>query len=250
MPTLPETEYRALVRDIAAALEVQATAMAAPATTRPGLAAALEPTLLSPTATGDEVDRLCAFAAHHRVAAVCVAPTWLARAAAGLRATPVAVSTVVGFPLGANLGTTKLHEASECVRLGADELDVVVNLGAVRAGDGAVVAGELRSICAVAHAAGARVKAILELPVLDEAEVRRAAAWALEAGVDFLKTATGYGPDARPATPGDVALLRGLAPAGVGIKAAGGIRSAAAAMALLAAGADRIGTSAAAAILE
>ncbi|MGH9466826.1 MAG: deoxyribose-phosphate aldolase, partial [Terriglobales bacterium] len=174
------------------------------------------------------------------IAAVCVAPCRVAQAVERLRATPVLVASAVGFPLGASTASAKRFEAAECVKLGADELDVVMNLGALKSGDGEAVRLDLAGIVEAAHAAGARVKAILELPLLTAAEQEEAAQLALAAGVDFLKTSTGQ---AGPATVEQVELLRRLAGGRARIKAAGGIRTAAQARALIAAGADRLGTS-------
>jgi len=218
---------------------------------RPGtpaeLAAALEPTLLAAEATAAQVDRLCAEAAGWGVPAVCVSPCWVARAASALRGTSVAVATVVGFPLGAALGTSKRDEAAACLAVGADELDWMINLGALRSGLDAWVADEIGAGVELAHAAGARLKVILEVPKLGPEEIARAGAAAIEAGADFLKTSTGHG--TRAATVADVAMLRGLAQGRAGVKAAGGIRTRAQAEALLGAGASRIGTSTPAAVL-
>jgi deoxyribose-phosphate aldolase len=242
MPELARADYDKLVDDIVAALAPVAAAAPSPA-----LASALESTLLRPDATAADIERLCAEAAAMKVAAVCVNPLWIGRAAASLRGTPVLAVAAVGFPHGADGAALKLAAAAECLKLGADELDVVMNLGALRAGEPAIAQAELAAIVALAHAAGARVKAIVELPLLGELGLRAAAA-ALAAGADFLKTATGFSAP-RPATPADVASLRTLAAGRARIKAAGGIRTQVEAQALLAAGADRIGTSSAAQVL-
>lgn len=244
MTELTRSGYDALVQAIVEAIPAasrQPPAMAAP------LAAALESTLLEPGATAAAIDQLCDHAAEARMAAVCVAPVWVARAASRLRSTPVLVVTTVGFPLGSSAGAVKVFEAAESVKLGADELDVVINLGALKSGDDTQVADELGAITALAHAAGARVKAILEMGLLTPDELERAAATALAAGVDFLKNGTGFGPGG--ATVEGMARLRELAAGRARVKAAGGIRTAGQARALLQAGADRLGTSAAAAIL-
>lgn len=235
MIELPAADYHALVVDIAKAL---APAHAASA---PALAPCIEYTLLRADATGADVDGLCEEAVRHGFAAVCVNPAWVARVAARLRPTSVLVTTVVGFPLGASSAAVKQFEAAECLKLGADELDVVINLGALKSGADASVEAELRSLVAGAHAAGAKLKAILELSLLSEEEKRRAAQLALAAGADFLKTSTGFSTPA--VTTADVALLHTLAAGRAGIKAAGGIRTCAQAEALIAAGATRLGTS-------
>ncbi len=231
MIELAAPDYRALVEAIAAEL--------APALDC-SLAATIEATLLSAGATAADIELLCDQAAAWGVAAVCVAPCHVALAAERLRATPVLVVAAVGFPLGSATASAKRYEAAECVKLGADELDVVINLGALKSGDSAAVRLELAGVVELAHAARARVKAILELPLLTAAEQERAVQLALDAGVDFLKTATGT---AGPATVAQVELLRRLAGGRARIKAAGGIRTPAQARALIAAGADRLGTS-------
>ncbi|MGH9477490.1 MAG: deoxyribose-phosphate aldolase [Terriglobales bacterium] len=244
MIELARHDYDALVEQILQA----ARSRPEPAVAVGGLAGAIESTLLAPGATAVEVERLCEEAAALGVAAVCVAPVWTALAVARLRPTPVLVSTVVGFPLGASLGTVKAFEAAECLKLGADELDVVINLGALKSGHHAQVEDELYAITALAHAAAARIKVILEMDLLSPGELEQAVAAALAAGVDFLKNGTGFGPGG--ATVEGIARLRVLAAGRARLKAAGGIRTAAQARALLAAGADRIGTSAAAAVLS
>ncbi|HET9785341.1 MAG TPA: deoxyribose-phosphate aldolase [Terriglobales bacterium] len=243
MPELARADYDRLVDDIVAAL---APAAAAPAPI--ALAAHLEATLLRPDATAAEIERLCSDAVSWGVAGVCVNPQWIGLAAASLRGTPVLAIAAVGFPLGAEGAALKLAAAAECLKLGADELDVVMNLGALRAGQPIAAQAELAAIVALAHAAGARVKAIVELPLLGPELGQSAALAALAAGADFLKTATGFS-SPRPATPEDVATLRALAAGRARIKAAGGIRTNAQALALLAAGADRLGASSVADLL-
>lgn len=245
MVDLAPEAYEALVSDILAAVRPKPAAVAASGS----LAAAIESTLLAPDAAADQIDHLCDDAAAWGVAAVCVPPVWLAHAAARLRSTPVLVATVVGFPLGNSLGSVKLYEAAECLKLGADELDVVINFAALKSSQDARVQSELAAITALAHAAGARVKAILEIGLLSPAELDRAAATALAAGVDFLKNGTGFG-GYGGATPEAIARLHELAAGRARIKAAGGIRTSAQARALIAAGADRLGTSTPAALLS
>lgn len=237
MVTLAVEDYRALVDAIAAEL---APAPAAALAADRALASAIEATLLAPSATTADIERLCEQAAAWSVAGVCVAPSRVALTAERLRPTPVLVVAAVAFPLGAATASAKRFEAAECLKLGADELDVVINVGALKSGDGDAVRIELAGIVELAHAAGARVKAILELPLLAPPEQERAAQLALEAGVDFLKTSTGT---AGAATVEQVEMLRRLADGRARVKAAGGIRTAAQARALMAAGADRLGTS-------
>lgn len=240
MVELPATEYRALVEAIAA--EAARSTPAGPAE----LAPVLESTLLAPDATEVQIMRICDDASAWGLAAVCVNPCWLALVASRLRSTLVRAVTVIGFPLGASLGTAKVHEAAECLKLGADELDMVINLGALKCGNDTLVIAELSGVVTLAHAAGAKVKAILETPLLSEGEKRQACKLALEAGADFVKTSTGFHGGA---TVADVALLRSAVGDRAGVKASGGIRTAAQAMALLAAGATRLGSSHVAAIL-
>lgn len=237
MVDLAPEAYEALVSDILAAMRPKPAAVPAAG----NLAAAIEATLLDPDVTAGQVDRLCDDAAAWGAAAVCVPPVWLAHAAARLRPTPVRVAAVVGFPLGANGAAVKQFEAAECLKLGADELDVVMDLGALKSGADATVEAELSTIVNLAHAAGARVKAILELGLLTGEEKARAARLALAAGADFLKTSTGF--STPETTPADVALLHQLAAGRADIKASGGIRTRAQAEALVAAGATRLGTS-------
>ena len=246
MIELPADEYRDLVAQIAREISVRRAPAAAASVG--SLAAMIESTLLRPDTTAAGIDQLCEDAARYGFAAVCVNPVWIARAAARLHPTPVRVVAVVGFPLGANGAAVKQFEAAECLKLGADELDVVLDIGGLKAGADAAVEAELAAIVQRAHAAGAAVKAILELPLLNEEEKARAARFALAAGADFLKTSTGF-LSSRAVTVEDVALLRTLAQGRAGIKAAGGIRTLVQAQALAAAGATRLGTSSAAAIL-
>ncbi|HXE31531.1 MAG TPA: deoxyribose-phosphate aldolase [Terriglobales bacterium] len=245
---LEAQQYRSLVDAMVeriAARMAPAGAAAAPA--RGSVAAAIEHTLLDPAATEAEVERWCREAVEHAFAAVCVNPAWVAAAAARLRGTPVAVVAAIGFPLGAGLSSVLRCEAAECLKLGADELDMVINLGALKSGRDAQVEGEIRGVTALAHGAGGRVKVILECGRLNAGEKVHACRLALAAGADFVKTSTGFG--ASGATVEDVALLRATVGDRAGVKAAGGIRTWAEAAALLQAGASRLGTSAGVAIV-
>jgi len=206
-----------------------------------GLASYLDHTLLRADATPDQIERLCAEALEHSFAAVCVNGLYVRRCARLLKGKGVAVCTVAGFPLGASTPTAKLFETVRALEDGADEVDVVIALGPLLAGDEAHVAAELDTLARACHAAGGRLKAILECALLDEPRKVRAAELAVEAGCDFVKTSTGFA--AGGATLEDVALLRRTVGPAVGIKAAGGVRDAAFARALIEAGADRIGCS-------
>jgi len=209
------------------------------------LAPLIDHTLLKPEATRDEVIKACEEARTHGFATVCVRPANVALAArllAGCSTRPIAV---VDFPLGAAATGAKVEEAREAIRAGAEELDMVVNLRALKEGDYALV---LRDIGAVVEAAGPKaVKVILETGALTHDEKVIGAALAKAAGAAFVKTSTGFGPGG--ATVEDVALLRQVVGGDMGVKASGGIRTAATARSLVEAGASRIGASASVAIV-
>jgi len=205
----------------------------------------LDHTLLRPDAKVAEIDRLCDEAREHGFAAVCVNGVHVERCATHL-AGEIAVAAVVGFPLGAAAPAVKAFEARRAIEDGARELDVVVQIGALKDGDDRLVLDDLAGVCAAARTGGFLVKAILEAPLLDRDEKERACRLAREAGAGFVKTSTGFG--GRVATVDDVALLRRCVGDALGVKAAGGIRTAADARRMIAAGATRIGTSAAVAI--
>jgi len=206
----------------------------------------LESTLLKADSTAHQIDLLCQEAVELRMLGVCVPPTWLPRAAGILAGTNVMLVSVVAFPLGHSLTATKVAEACHCLDQGAAEVDMVMNIGAMLSGEERLVAADIGAVAAACHAAGGRTKVILEMGYLRREQKVTACRLAVEAGADFVKTSTGFGPGG--ATTDDVALLRQTAPPTVGVKAAGGIRDLATAEAMLAAGADRIGTSAAGAI--
>ena len=204
----------------------------------------IESTLLAATATEAEVDILCAEALEHGFHGVCVAPCRVAKAASVLAGSPVVVVSVAGFPLGAQTTQSKVAEVAELFSLGAMEVDLVMNVGLFLDGRISPVSQEIREARRVAgHGV---LKVILETSALGPNRVREAAALALGAGADFLKTSTGFGPGG--ANIPDVRALKQVAGSRCGVKASAGIRSFAQARDLIAAGADRIGTSAAAAI--
>ncbi|MGP1383073.1 MAG: deoxyribose-phosphate aldolase [Thainema sp.] len=193
--------------------------------------------LLIPTATPEQVEQCCAESERFRFAAVCVLPAHVQQAATLLHGKAPKVCTVIGFPLGASTSATKLYEAQEAVEYGAAELDVVINLGWVKAGLADKVHREIAEIC---DATGVVVKAILETTLLTPPEKQLAAELCLDAGVSFLKTSTGwYG----GATIADVRFLYDLTKGRIGIKASGGIRTYQQATDLILAGATRLGTS-------
>jgi deoxyribose-phosphate aldolase len=215
---------------------------------RKSLAAVIDHTLLKPEATRAQVLKLCAEAAEYRFACAMVNPVWVATAHAALAGTGIPVGVVIGFPLGANLTTTKREEAEAMVKAGARELDMVLNIGLLKSGENALVEADIRGVVEIARDAGAIVKVILETCLLSLEEKLLASHIACAAGVDFLKTSTGFSTSG--ATAADVALLRGVAGSHCGVKASGGIRTLADARAMLEAGASRIGASASVAILQ
>lgn len=215
---------------------------------RQALASVIDHTLLKPEASREQVLKLCAEAAEYRFACAMVNPAWVATAYAALVGTGIPVGVVVGFPLGANLTSTKREEAAALVRLGARELDMVLNVGLLKSGENALVQNDIRGVAEVVHEAGAILKVILETSLLSLEEKLRASELACLAGADFLKTSTGFSMGG--ATAADVALLRGVAGGRCGVKASGGVRTLEDARAMLEAGANRVGASASVAIIQ
>ncbi len=206
----------------------------------------LEHTLLRADATLAQIEALCSEAADLDLLAVCISPYWVERAVAVLSGTPVRVVTTCGFPLGSELTEVKAAQATAALDLGAAEVDMVMNVGALKSGMTDWVRADIEAVTTACHARGGTLKVILEMGYLTPDEKRLACTIAAESGADFVKTSTGFG--AGGATIEDVALMRSLVPATVGVKAAGGIRDLDTALAMITAGADRIGTSAGAAI--
>lgn len=202
----------------------------------------LDHTLVRPEATRNNVLTLCAEAVQFGFYCVLVNPSYLTLAAAQLRGRAVRVGTVVGFPLGANLTVTKLAEAEVALHNGATELEMVINIGALKSGDRVLVRSEIHSLAELAHRSNALLKVILENALLTQEEKILACALAVDAGADFVKTSTGFASSG--ATAADVALMRGVVGHSLGVKAAGGIRTAAQLISMVDAGANRIGTSA------
>ena len=211
------------------------------------LASRIDHTLLRPEATVGQIESLCEEAAHFGFASVCVNPAWVKHAATVL-AGRVVVCTVVGFPLGANRTDVKVFETGRALADGAGEIDVVINLGAMRGGQVEAVREEIGEIVKVCRQAGALCKVILETGLLSRGEIISACRAAVKAGADFVKTSTGFGPGG--ATVEDVALMRKAVGPTRGVKASGGIRRASQVRAMLAAGASRIGTSSGVAIVQ
>jgi deoxyribose-phosphate aldolase len=205
-----------------------------------GVGRFLDYTLLKPEATRADLLRLCDAAAAAGTWAVCVNGAWVAPCVERLDGTGVRVAAVVGFPLGAGTGVAKAAEAAIAVADGAAELDMVVPLGAAKAGDWSGVADDVAQV--VGASGGALVKAIIESAILTPAEIRSACEAAVAGGAGFVKTSTGFHPSGG-ATPAAVRLMRAAVGPGVGVKASGGVRTAEQALALLAAGANRIGLS-------
>ncbi|MCX7929514.1 MAG: deoxyribose-phosphate aldolase [Chlorobi bacterium] len=212
------------------------------------LAATIDHTLLRPDqSTQQRIEQLCYEAIEHGFASVCVLPQWVPLAVQMLVDTTIPVCSVVGFPLGGNLPQTKCVEAMHLLEAGARELDMVLNIAALKSGDDRRVFDDIAGVVSIAHERGAIVKVIIECGALDEQEKRRAANMVSRAGADFIKTSTGFGYGG--ATIDDVRFLRAHVAPTVKVKASGGIRTREHALALLDAGAERLGTSAGVAIV-
>ncbi|RME51766.1 MAG: deoxyribose-phosphate aldolase [Caldilineae bacterium] len=216
------------------------------------LAGMIDHTILKPDARAEQIRQLCAEARQYGFASVCINPTWVSLAAELLAGTGVKVCTVVGFPLGATLTEVKAHETQAVIAAGADEVDMVLNIGRLKDGEDQAVEEDIRGVVQAARQARPDdpviVKVILETALLTDAEKRRACRLAQAAGADFVKTSTGF--SGGGATPEDVALMRQVVGDSMGVKAAGGVRTAEDALAMIAAGANRIGASAGVAIVE
>lgn len=201
----------------------------------------IDHTLLKPEATREQVTRLCREAAEYGFYSVMVNPSNIAQCKAELRGTNVVVGTVIGFPLGATTTTVKLAEAADSLRLGATELDMVINVGALKSGDRELVQMEMQSLARLCHRCGALLKVIIETALLTTEEKILVCQLAAAVGVDFVKTSTGF--SSAGATTADVALMRGVVGNKIGVKAAGGIRNAESLLAMVDAGANRVGAS-------
>ncbi len=207
-----------------------------------GLAALIDHTLLKPDATEEQIRKLCAEAAEYKFATVCIQPTWVRFAARLLQGTGVGVCTVAGFPLGANTPDVKAYEARRTIFDGATEVDMVINIGALKSRDYQTVEDDIRGVVRACREGGALSKVIIEAALLDDDEKVKASTLAAAAGADFVKTSTGFGPGG--ATVEDVALMRRVVGEKMGVKAAGGVRDRATAKQMVQAGATRIGASA------
>ena len=205
----------------------------------------IDHTILNADATKDAVIKVIDEAKKYEFASVCLEPCWVSLAAERLKDSPVKVCTVIGFPLGANTKTVKAFEAKEAVENGADEVDMVLNIGALKSGDEAMVLEDMKAV--IEAAKNAVVKVILETCLLTDEEKKKACALAKEAGLDFVKTSTGF--STAGATVEDVKLMRDAVGDTMGVKASGGIRDTKTAEAMIAAGASRIGASKSIAII-
>jgi deoxyribose-phosphate aldolase len=216
--------------------------------TDPAVAALIDHTILKPEATAEEVRKVCREAREYCFASVCVNPYWVPLVAAELRGSPVKVCTVAGFPLGATPAAAKVCEAEIAVRAGANEVDMVMNIGALKSGDLVTVRNDIQAVVQACHNGGAEVKVIIETALLDDAEKIMACTLAKVAGADFVKTSTGF--SKHGATAADVALMRRVVGPEMGVKAAGGVRTLEELKAMTAAGASRVGASASVKIVE
>jgi deoxyribose-phosphate aldolase len=212
------------------------------------VAALIDHTLLKAEATRSDVERVCREALENKFASVCVNSLFTRLVADALRGSGVKTCVVAGFPLGANLAVAKLDETRNALSRGAQEIDMVISIGSLKAGDDEAVRGEIASLAAAVHDRGALQKVIIETCLLNDEEKVRACRLAAEARADFVKTSTGF--STAGATIADVALMRKTVGAEMGVKASGGIRSLEDLVRMVEAGASRIGTSNGVAIVQ
>lgn len=212
------------------------------------VAAMIDHTLLKPDATRAEIETLCREASEYRFASVCVNPTWVAACARILKGSAVAVCSVVGFPLGAATPDTKQYEARRAIFDGAREIDMVINVGALKSGDLHLVEQDIQGVTLACREANAISKVIIETALLSDDEKVTACTLAKAAAADFVKTSTGFGPGG--ATAADVALMRRVVGGDMGVKASGGVRTLEGVKEMVAAGATRIGASAGVRIVQ
>jgi deoxyribose-phosphate aldolase len=213
-----------------------------------GFAGLIDHTLLKPEASRDEIRKLCQEAVRFGFASVCINAWNVPLAAELLRGSKVKVCTVIGFPLGATLPQVKIYEAEEAIKLGAQEIDMVINVGALKSGQDDVVQFDIRGVVEASHRGHAICKVILETALLTVEEKVRASVACKQAGADFVKTSTGF--STAGATAEDVALMRAVVGSEIGVKAAGGVRSFDDLKKMVCAGATRIGASASVKIME
>ncbi len=215
---------------------------------RDEIAALIDHTLLKPEATEADIRRMCRESRDYGFASVCVNPYWVPVVAKELEGSAVKVCSVVGFPLGANTTELKVLEAEAAIRAGATEIDMVINVGELIGGSPKLVGDEIAALATVTNAGGAILKVILETALLSDKQKFEACRLSKDAGAEFVKTSTGFGPHG--ATVEDVALMRTAVGAEMGVKASGGIRTLEDLQKMVAAGATRIGTSAGVKIVE
>jgi deoxyribose-phosphate aldolase len=208
----------------------------------------IDHTILKPEAVRDDVRQVCREALEFEFASVCVNSFWTKLVTTELKGSPVKVCTVAGFPLGATHTAAKVAETLGALRDGSEEIDMVINIGALRDGDRDQVKADIQGVVLASHGRGAIVKVIIEAPLLDDAQKSLACRLAKDAGADFVKTSTGFSRGG--ATVADVALMRRAVGSAMGVKASGGIRALADLKAMVAAGATRIGASASVRIME
>lgn len=213
-----------------------------------GFARLIDHTLLKPEASRDDIRKLCQEAVRFGFASVCINPWNVPLAVELVRGTKVKVCTVIGFPLGATLPQVKIREAEEAIKLGAQEVDMVINIGALKSGQVDVVESDIRGVVGAAHRGGAICKVIFETSLLTNEEKVRAALASKSAGADFVKTSTGFSTGG--ATAEDVAILRAVVGSEIGVKASGGVRTFDDLKKMVCAGATRIGASASVKIME
>jgi deoxyribose-phosphate aldolase len=225
---------------------VQTAAAGAPGSG--SIASFIDHTLLKPEAGGADILKVCAEAAEYHFKSVCVNPVWVKTVKKALRGSGVLTCSVVGFPLGATPTDVKAFEARGAVLDGADEVDMVINIAAARAGDKGALVEDIASVAEAVHASGAILKVIIETSLLTDSQKILACEAAVEAGADFVKTSTGF--NGGGATVEDIALMRRTVGPGLGVKASGGVRSLEDAQAMIAAGATRIGASSGIAIVK
>jgi deoxyribose-phosphate aldolase len=214
----------------------------------PGIARMIDHTLLKPDATPDQIAQLCFEARKYEFASVCVNPTHVKLCAELLRGSPVKVCTVIGFPLGATSTEVKVFETETALRDGASEIDMVINIGALKAKDYDLASKDINGVVRMSHASGALVKVIIETSLLTDKEKEIASLLAKEAGADFVKTSTGF--SGGGATAEDIELMRRAVGPEMGIKASGGVRTYEDAQRMIFAGATRIGASAGVKIVQ
>jgi deoxyribose-phosphate aldolase len=212
------------------------------------VAAMIDHTLLKPEATARDIEQLCGEAVRFGFATVCVNPVWVRTAARHLSGSPVRVCSVVGFPLGATTADVKAYETRRAIFDGAREIDMVINVGALKSGDLETVEEDIHAVTGPCRDCGVLSKVIIEAALLTDEEKVTASTLAKAAGADYVKTSTGFGPGG--ATAADVALMRRVVGAEMGVKAAGGVRDLQALEAMVAAGASRVGASAGVKIVQ